>query len=403
MNSTRAIAGDGIGAGLASGPVPRATATTHPPLQSWLPSDKVVLTSYGRTGVYLALMTIGVRRREVMIPAFTCATALPPAILQSGGIPVFVDINEQTMDMDLGCLERKNSTSARVVISHHYYGSTASNVRGIQEFSRRNGLIHIEDCTHSLGAGCEGDGVGQIGDVAVYSFSKLLNCPGGGAVTFKDPALLERAREVQREYANPFHSFVTNTEACKYELELRDDRPGSTRIDAGVERSAWSGFARRLVVKTLCDGRFYRRGAFRAMAAGEVGMFRPGLDTRMTGLQESRITRMMGCMSAVVRERRRKARLLDRVMPSYFKDFEANVWMQYVTRHPKVEALALNLQAHGIRTRRVWPYTQKYWADQLTQSVRALRDELLLIDVDSVSDAALDVLCRGGGRMVSGI
>src|SRR6266404_6107469 len=137
------------------------TPMMKPPLSSWFRSDKVVLTSYGRTALYLALRAIDVREKEVMIPAFTCATTLPPAILQSGGVPVFVDISKETIVMDLNWLEKKISPRVRVVISHHYYGSAASNLEEVQRFANRHRLVHIEDCTHSLGAGAPGKEVGR--------------------------------------------------------------------------------------------------------------------------------------------------------------------------------------------------------------------------------------------------
>ena len=375
----------------------------NPPLRSWLRSNNVVLTSYGRTALYLALMAIGVRKKEVLIPAFTCATSLPPAILQAGGVPVFVDISTDTINMDPTRLGERLTSNSRVIISHHYYGSAASNMEEVQRFAAENRLIHIEDCTHSLGARCGGNEVGDIGDIAVFSFSKLLSCPGGGAVSFKDSSLFQRALEIQRGCANPFHHFVTDTEALRYESELLEDRPGSLRIEGEVKRSSLSGFVRRLLIKALCDCGAYRRGFARAMSPADVGMFRPGVDTRMTRLQESRIVRKMAFLDEVIRERRRKALILDEIMPAYFKDFESNVLMQYVTRHSKAEDLARYLRGHGIRIRRVWSYSQKCWPDQLTEEVKALRDELLLIDLDSVTEEALAILRRGAENIVSAV
>ena len=358
----------------------------NPPLSSWLRSNNVVLTSYGRTALYLALVAIDVRRKEVMIPAFTCATTLQPAILQAGGVPVFVDICNDTLNLDLGSLRDQLSPRVRAVISHHYYGSTASNIEDVQRFATEHRLIHIEDCAHSLGARCERYEVGQTGDVAVFSFSKLLNCPGGGAVSFKDRSLFERAHDLQRRWANRFHEIVTDTDALRYESELIKDRPGSLDMGAAREPMARSLFVRRLLKKAVCDCGLYRSGVFRAMSPADVCMFRPGLDTRMTRLQNSRISRMMEFLDGVIRERRRKARIFNEIVPAYFNDFEANVLTNYVTMHSKAEDLALSLRTLG------WPYFQKYWPAQMTSSVRKLRDQLLLVDVDSINEEIIDTL-----------
>jgi dTDP-4-amino-4,6-dideoxygalactose transaminase len=339
-------------------------------------------------------MVVNVRRKEVMLPALTCATALTPAILQAGGIPIFVDISQDTLNLDFISLEKNLSPRVRAVISHHYYGSTATNIYEVQRFAAKHRLIHIEDCTHSLGAACGSNQVGRVGDAAVFSFSKLLNCPGGGAVTFANPELFERALEIQRKWANPFHNFITDAETLKYEVELGKDRPGSLRLADAVDRSALANLVRRVFIKVLCDSRLYRKPSFRVMSQGDLGMFRPGLDTRMTQAQNSRISQMLAFLDGVISERRRKARVLNGALPAYFQDFECNVLMQYVTKPSRLEVTDLHLRRLGIRTRRTWPYSQRYWPEQLTDQVRSVCDELLLLDMDSVTDAALETLQR---------
>jgi dTDP-4-amino-4,6-dideoxygalactose transaminase len=361
-------------------------------LRPWVAGNDLVPTSYGRTALYLALMAVDVRRKEVLLPALTCATTLTPAILQAGGIPVFVDISKENLNLHPISLKEKLSPRSRVVISHHYYGSAASNINEVQKFAARNDLIHIEDCTHSLGADCGSNHVGDIGDAAVFSFSKLLNCPGGGAVTFKNRALYDRALELQRKWASPWHDFITNAQALKYELELGEDRPGSTRLANRIKGNALIDLARRLFIKVLCDGSFYRRSYFRVMSRGDLGMFHPGLDTRMTELQYSRISQMLLSFERITGERRRKAKLLNSVLPAYFQDFESDVLMQYVTKPFQLEVTDGLLKRLGVRTRRLWPYSQPYWPEQLTDQVKSVRDELLLLDIDSVTDEVVEAL-----------
>jgi hypothetical protein len=228
--------------------------------------------------------------------------------------------------------------------------------------------------------------------VAVFSFSKLLNCPGGGAVSFKDPSLFKRASQIQRASANPFHQIVTDTDALRYESELVQDRPGSLRIHAGAGQNGASLFLRRLLKKAVCDSKLYRSGNFRAMSPADVGMFRPRLDTRMTRLQYSRIRPMMECLGAVISARRRKARMFMEVVPPFFRNLGENVLMNYVAWHSNPEHLAQYLSSLGIRTRRVWPYFQKYWPAQMTDHVRELRDHLLLVDIDCINEEVMGLL-----------
>src|SRR5690242_19901408 len=117
-------------------------------LGTMLGTNNIVPTSYGRTALYLALMAVDVRGKQVMVPALTCATALTPAISQAGGSPIFVDISPATLDLDPVALEDNRSSGVRVVISHHYYGSIAPNIKDVQRFAAKHRLVHIEDCTH---------------------------------------------------------------------------------------------------------------------------------------------------------------------------------------------------------------------------------------------------------------
>ena len=87
-----------------------------------------VYTSFGRTALYLALLSIDVKNKKVLIPAFTCATTLPGAIVQAGGIPVFIDIDPSNLQMLETDILNKIDRDAKVIISHHYYGSYSNNV-----------------------------------------------------------------------------------------------------------------------------------------------------------------------------------------------------------------------------------------------------------------------------------
>lgn len=63
--------------------------------------------SFGRTALYLSLMTIEAKGKEVLCPAFTCATNVPTAIQMAGGIPVFVDVHAEDISLDIEDLQKK--------------------------------------------------------------------------------------------------------------------------------------------------------------------------------------------------------------------------------------------------------------------------------------------------------
>ncbi len=90
---------------------------------------------------------------EVLLQAFTCNAAVNP-IIWSGLKPVFVDVNEETFNMDAEDLRRKISSKSKAVMVQHTFGLPAY-MDEILEICQQNNLILIEDCAHSLGLNTE--------------------------------------------------------------------------------------------------------------------------------------------------------------------------------------------------------------------------------------------------------
>lgn len=133
--------------------------------------------SWGRTALYLALMSVGVQGREVLLPAFTCATNVPTAICFAGGIPVFVDVEADGLGMDIVDLESKITDKTGAIISHSYYGFVPQNISQVQQTASARNVVHIFDNSHAWGTNPQGD-------VTVYSFSKSFTTPAGGLLSF---------------------------------------------------------------------------------------------------------------------------------------------------------------------------------------------------------------------------
>src|SRR5512139_426043 len=105
-------------------------------------------TSYGRTALYLGLRAVGVEGREVLLPAFVC-TVVRHAVAAAGAIPRFVDIDPNTLEMDLEDLRRKVSSRAKAVLMIHYFGRVARTTEAVARLARDHGLLFVEDCAHS--------------------------------------------------------------------------------------------------------------------------------------------------------------------------------------------------------------------------------------------------------------
>jgi len=132
---------------------------------------------------------------EVLVPSHTfIATWL--AVTNVGAIPVPVEADQRTHNMDSEKLEQGLSPRTKAVVPVHLYGQPAD-MDPIQDFARRHGLHVVEDAAQAHGAKYNGRRVGALAEAAAFSFypSKNLGCFGdGGAITTNDAGLAERIR-----------------------------------------------------------------------------------------------------------------------------------------------------------------------------------------------------------------
>jgi perosamine synthetase len=159
----------------------------------------VVSTIDMTSAMLLALYLAGVKPGdEVLTTAFTCMSS-SSAIAQCGAAPVWVDVQPNSVEVDVLDLASKITTKTRAVILYHaagYPGPAAELAKLCQE----HGVALIEDCNNALLATREGLHVGSHGDFAVYSFypNRQINTTEGGALICKNPSIASRARKLRR-------------------------------------------------------------------------------------------------------------------------------------------------------------------------------------------------------------
>jgi perosamine synthetase len=154
-----------------------------------------VAVSSGTTALHLAVAAAGIGAGdEVLVSASTnVATAL--AAYHNGAVPVPVDSEETTWNLDLDLVEGLVTPRTRALVPVHLYGHPVDMDR-VRELARRHGLTVIEDCAESHGATVRGRMTGSLGDMGCFSFyaNKVLTTGEGGMVTTSDDRLAERLR-----------------------------------------------------------------------------------------------------------------------------------------------------------------------------------------------------------------
>jgi dTDP-4-amino-4,6-dideoxygalactose transaminase len=135
---------------------------------------------------------------EVIMPSFTFVSTANAFVLR-GGVPVFVDIRPDTLNLDERLIEAAITPRTRAIVPVHYAG-VACEMDTILEIARRHGLRVVEDAAQGVMARYKGRPLGAIGDLGALSFHETKNVISGegGALLVNDPALAMRA-EIIRE------------------------------------------------------------------------------------------------------------------------------------------------------------------------------------------------------------
>jgi dTDP-4-amino-4,6-dideoxygalactose transaminase len=166
-------------------------------LSAYLGCRYAIGVSSGTDALLIALMALGIQPGdEVIVPTYSFfATA--GVVARMHAVPVFVDIDPVTYNLDVRKLEAKITPATRAIIPVHLYGQSAE-MDEIEAIAQAYGLRIVEDGAQAIGVQYkDGRRVGTIGDIGCFSFfpSKNLGCFGdGGLVVTNDPALAETLR-----------------------------------------------------------------------------------------------------------------------------------------------------------------------------------------------------------------
>ncbi|MCE3234064.1 MAG: WecE [Vampirovibrio sp.] len=156
----------------------------------------VIGCANGTDALFLALKALKIGAGDEVITTPFSYMATSESIVRAGAKPVFVDIEPDTMNMDVSLLEAALTSKTKAVLPVHIFGQ-AANMDEITRFARQHNLAIVEDCAQAIGSEYKGKKVGGIGEVGCFSFfpSKNLGAFGdGGMCTTNDDELAERLR-----------------------------------------------------------------------------------------------------------------------------------------------------------------------------------------------------------------
>jgi perosamine synthetase len=152
-----------------------------------------VAVSNGTVALYVALKLLGVGEGdEVIVPDFTFI-ASANSVKLTGAIPVFVDVDEKTFNIDPESTEKAITQKTKAIMPVHIYGQAADMDR-IGELARKYALYIVEDAAQGIGVKFKGKPVGGFGDMGCLSFyaDKTLTTGEGGMILTNDDKLAEQ-------------------------------------------------------------------------------------------------------------------------------------------------------------------------------------------------------------------
>ncbi len=151
-----------------------------------------VACANGTASIEVALKALGIGPGdEVIVPAYTfIATA--SAVLMVNAVPIFVDVEADTFNIDPSRIEEAVTPRTKAIIAVHFAGHPAD-MEAVLSIAERHNLFVIEDAAQAHGAMWHGRGVGSIGHAGTFSFqaSKNMTAGEGGLITTQDHGLAE--------------------------------------------------------------------------------------------------------------------------------------------------------------------------------------------------------------------
>lgn len=179
------------------------TRLCHQWLEQNLGARRALLTHSCTAALEMAAILCDIKPGdEVIMPSYTFVSTANAFVLR-GGVPVFVDIRADTLNLDEKRIEAAITPKTRVIVPVHYAG-VACDMDTIMAIARRRNLLVVEDAAQAVLAGYKGRRPGAIGDLGCLSFHETKNVISGegGALLINNPDLIERAEIIREKGTN---------------------------------------------------------------------------------------------------------------------------------------------------------------------------------------------------------
>lgn len=201
-------------------------------------SVEAIAVNSATAGLHLGLEALGIGPGDEVITTTHTFTSTAEVIRYLGADPVFVDVDEKTLCIDVSALEAAITPRTKAIIPVHFAGR-AADMEELLQIARKHNLYVMEDAAHALPTTCNGKMIGTLdSDVTVFSFyaNKTITTGEGGMLVTRNPEIAKRARVMRLHGINrdAFDRFTSKAPSWYYEIVAPGFKYNMTDIAASM-------------------------------------------------------------------------------------------------------------------------------------------------------------------------
>ncbi len=174
-----------------------------------------VAVNSGTSALNLAMSTIDIKNKEVIVPSFTFVSTIHSIVI-NGGKPIFADIDPNTLCIDHKKIDKLISKKTKACLVVHF-GGMSCNLKELKKKTKENKIVLVEDSAHAVGTKFQNKRIGAHSDLVCFSFHPVKNLamPNGGliAINGKDH------KKIRNELLSKRWCGITNRKGVNYDVK----------------------------------------------------------------------------------------------------------------------------------------------------------------------------------------
>lgn len=191
-------------------------------VESYLGVRNLHFLTNGTIALQIAIKALGVSGGEIITTPFSYV-ATTSSILWEGCTPVFVDINEDDLCIDVTKIESAITTKTKAIMAVHVFGNPCD-VEGIEDIAKRHGLKVIYDGAHAFGVKHKGKSLLSYGDISMCSFhaTKVFHTIEGGCLVVKDKSVSDKIEMMKKfgHFGDDHRLLGINAKASEFQAAM---------------------------------------------------------------------------------------------------------------------------------------------------------------------------------------